>query len=752
MPRFEVEMKVLFINKVFPNPVEPTKGNFVLKNLMHYPQKIELEVIAPVPFFLSLRRQRKARVPLSYQIELGGRRVRIWHPRFALFPRNFLQAWIPSFEYWSLLPLVWYLHKRQRIDCLHANFCLPDGIATSKLARKLHIPYLITEHQAALAELLSKPELKRMMLAAYFRAHKVIAVSEYTAQLLLNAGLSKAKVAVVPNGIDTDLFVHSEHFASIRKLIYVGYLVERKGLQYLLKALSILKDSSVSLSIVGDGDYRDELEQLCSKYDLKDSVVFLGEKNAQQVAHLLSEHDALVHPSLIESFGIVVVEAMASGLPVLATQNGGSEYIVTPQSGIIVPARDAQALADGIRALIKTEWDTSLISEYAQNKYDIRQVVSETIKLYPVKKPSHTVCHLTSVHIRTDVRVYYKQCLSLVRAGYKVHLVVADGKGNQHKDGVIIHDTGHYSKRFQRFILGPLKVFFKAMSIPADAYQIHDPELLPMALLLRYLKGKPVIYDIHECYAEAFLHKDYLSPMLGRFLSSAIKYLERSSLCLIDGGISATEHIAEQFKGVPIVHNYPILAEWGKVESNIERYQSRNICYIGNITRERGIGQIVKAIADVDCQFHLAGRYEPAQYRDELLALPGFAKVIEYGYVNRGKAADIFAKCALGVVLFDRSPNHLYSLSTKMFEYMAAGLPVLVSDLPTNVDLIDQSGSGKYLDPTRIDLIAKMLDQLLNDPDSLSEMGHKGKSLVTEQLSWENEQDLYLNIYADLLS
>lgn len=745
-------MRIVFINKIFPNPVESTKGTFVLKNLMQYPSEIELEVIAPVPFFLALRKKKRVKIPLWRYIELKGRKLRVWHPRFALFPANFLQRWIPFFEYISIFPILYLLKRKKAIDCLHANFCLPDGVATAKLARRLDIPYVITEHQAALSDFLGKPSLRYLMLKAYHHAHKVIAVSEHTGQMLVNAGLNKDKLRVIPNGIDTTLFVPSKASDTIKKLIYVGYLVERKGVQYLLEALSILQNSSLKLSIVGTGDYQDALQMQCQRLGISDQVSFLGEKNAIEVAQLLAEHDALVHPSLIESFGIVVVEAMASGLPVLATSNGGSEYIVTPETGIIVKAGDAAALADGIRKLIGSRWDIKLISKYAHSKYDIRQVVQATIKEYPNPKTSHTVCHLSSVHIRTDVRVFYKQCRALAEAGFLVHLVVADGKGNQYKDGVVIHDIGKYQSRKRRFISAPIKVLMQAMKIKAEIYQIHDPELLPIAVILKFLRGKPVIYDIHECYAEAFLQKDYLSLVLRRFLSGLIKYLERGSLRFIDQGIAATEHIAEQFQDIPTIHNYPILAEWDKVENKIERYQSRNICYIGNITKERGIGQIVTALAEVDARLHLAGRFEPEKYREELLTLPGYAKVIEYGYVDRTQAAEIFSKCALGVVLFDKSPNHLYSLSTKIFEYMAAGLPVLVSDLPTNIELIQRSGAGLYLDPADTQKLTETLTEILDNPDYLAQMGSKGKQLVNTELSWEREQETYLDIYYELLS
>ncbi|HOA29181.1 MAG TPA: glycosyltransferase [Candidatus Cloacimonadota bacterium] len=744
-------MRVVFINSIFPNAVEPNKGSFILKNLQHYPLDIDLEVIAPVPPFLAWRRRKQAVIPLWRFEEHNGRRYRVWHPRFILLPRNILRSNVPLFEYLSILPLLWLLHRQRKIDCLHANFGLPDGIATRMLSEKLGIPYLITEHQGVIADLLAEPSLKNMLVPAYNHAHRVIAVSDSTANSLSQSGVSRDKVSVIPNGINPELFRHSERAGLMRRLLFVGNLVENKGVQILLQTLALLNDTDLYLSIVGDGVFRPELERLTSTLGLDDQVSFIGEVAPAKLAQLYRQHDALAHPSFIESFGLVVVEAMACGLPVLATRNGGSEHIVTEKTGILVEPRDVNALAEGIRQLRLRSWDSRLISDYAHRHYDIREVVARTIELYPKAEYKGSICHLSSVHIRSDVRVFYKQCVGLAKAGYKVHLVVADGQGDARQLSVLIHDLGLPVGRLQRMLTAPFKVLLKAISLKADIYQIHDPELIPIALLLKLISGKPVIYDIHECYPEMFLHKEYLSVWQGKLISAIIRYVEKLAVSCFDASIAATEHIAEQFRKVPVLHNYPLLSEWQDVPHDPTRFQSRNICYLGSITRERGITQLIEALEHVDCILHLAGSYEPKEYRDELVTLPGFKKVIEYGYINRAQATELLAKCAIGVVFFDRSPNHLHSLSTKMFEYMAAGLPILVSDLPANVNLLDRAGCGKYLDPSKPENIANAIEALLAEPEQLIEMGAKGKSLISSELSWEAEESIYHTLNKALL-
>jgi len=744
-------MRIIFVNSIFPNPVEPGKGIFIQKNLALYPKEYDIDVIAPVAFFLGFRRRKKASIPFMRHEAIGDRKIRIWHPRFALFPRNILRALVPSFEYYSMLPIVWFLNRKKKVDCLHANFCIPDGVATFRLSRTLGIPYVITEHQGIVVDLMNKKYLRLMMLPAYNTAHKVIAVSERTAKSIIEAGVPRNKVITVPNGIDPDLFWSNNERRPIKRLIYVGNLIYSKGVHVLIESISMLKEEDLSLSIVGDGIYRKKLEILVANYGLQSKINFMGTLSPLELAKELRDHDALVHPSFVESFGLVVVEAMAAGLPVLATRNGGSEEIVTPDTGILVAINDAKALADGILKLRSEKWDRNFISFYARDNYDIAEVVKKTIAQYPTKKHEYSVCHMSSVHVRTDVRIFYKQCASLHKAGFKVHLIVADSKRHERKNGIIIHDAGASSSRLGRILSAPFRVLRKAFFINADAYQIHDPELLPIAILLKLITRKPVIYDVHESYSDFILHKDYLSKTQRFILSNAIYVIEKIALKVLDTGIAATEHISEQLGELPIIHNYPLLTEWNSIPEDDSRFESRNICYIGSITEERGIKTLIEAIEDIDCTFHLAGSYEPATYRDELLKLPGFSKVVEHGYVDREKSAQIMGESALGIVLLAHKPNNFYSLSTKMFEYMASGLPLMVSDLPLNVKMLDTSQAGIYLDPQNIEMIKERLSSLLDDPKLLSQMGKKGKALVQDDLSWEAEEERYVQIYSDLL-
>jgi glycosyltransferase involved in cell wall biosynthesis len=233
-----------------------------------------------------------------------------------------------------------------------------------------------------------------------------------------------------------------------------------------------------------------------------------------------------------------------------------------------------------------------------------------------------SICHFTSVHVRYDVRIFYKQCQTLAKAGYKVHLIVADGKGDELINNIHIHDTGKLPNRVARFIVTPFRMLKKLFKLKCYIYQFHDPELLPVGLLLKIVTKAKVIYDAHEYYADYFLQKEYIPKYLRTVCSKLISKLEMFVSRKLDQVIVTTDFHMESLKGinknVTVIYNYPMLSEWSHLNDSLTVSDNRNICYIGNIVEERGLTQLITAIESVDCTLLLAGNYEPPTYRDYL--------------------------------------------------------------------------------------------------------------------------------------
>ena len=138
---------------------------------------------------------------------------------------------------------------------------------------------------------------------------------------------------------------------------------------------------------------------------------------------------------------------------------------------------------------------------------------------------THKICHITTVHPRYDVRIFEKECSSLSKAGFEVHLIVADGKGYEEKNGIRIHDIGKPSGRLNRMLKFSKLALKKALEIDAELYHFHDPELISTGIAL-HKKGKKVIYDIHEDLPKQILSKKYLPSLVSKILYPIVNKIE----------------------------------------------------------------------------------------------------------------------------------------------------------------------------------------------------------------------------------
>jgi glycosyltransferase involved in cell wall biosynthesis len=363
------------------------------------------------------------------------------------------------------------------------------------------------------------------------------------------------------------------------------------------------------------------------------------------------------------------------------------------------------------------------------------------------------VCNVSTVHPRHDSRIFHKQCMSLKKRHFDVLFCVADGKGDSVDEGISIRDIGAYRGRFQRMLKAPVRMFMELLSIKADIFVFHDPELLPLALAMKLVSKARTVYDSHESYRDFILHKEYIKPQYAKLLSKAFGILEDFVVKRLDFVISATKHIDSQFDlgdRTAILYNYPKLSEWDKMPARVQDVARSEIVYIGSIVAERGISYILQAIEPLDCLLNLAGNYEPESYREVLQALPGWSKVKEYGYVDRTKALQIISRSVAGLILLQRLPNNIESLSTKMFEYMAGGIAVIAPDFPIYKAIIERNKCGICVDPANVDQIRAAISYLIANPAEARKMGENGIRLTKEVYNWESQEALLEAIYTKL--
>lgn len=264
------------------------------------------------------------------------------------------------------------LLKNQNFDLVHAFFGIPCGY----LALKLKLPYIVSLRGSDVPfynqrfKLLDKLVFKRLSKKVWRRSEFVVANSEGLKKLALESS-PKQKIEVIYNGVDTQEFNVKKNKKVKRpiKLISTGRLIKRKGYNYLVGALRNLGDD-FSLTLAGGGDEKDSLKLLAK--ELKVKVKFLGEVDHKKIALLLKEADIFVLPSLNEGMSNSVLEAMACGLPIIATNTGGSKELLN-KNGMMVAKKSKESLKGALDKYIKNK---QLIEVHGKKSREIAESLS----------------------------------------------------------------------------------------------------------------------------------------------------------------------------------------------------------------------------------------------------------------------------------------------------------------------------------------------------------------------------------------
>jgi glycosyltransferase involved in cell wall biosynthesis len=354
-------MRLLTFSTLYPNDAQPAHGVFVENRLRHLltDHPVETTVVAPIAYFPFASSRFGDYAKLTGVPSLDVRHgLSVHHPRYLTLPKIGM----------SLAPLLMYLSLRRRVkkliekhgpfDLIDAHYFYPDGVAAALLAREFNLPLSITARGTDINLIPDYKIPRRQILWAAAQAAKTITVCEALRTEMIRLGIKPDKITTLRNGVDLDIF-HDRGRSEARDklrcqsptLLSVGHLIERKGHHLVIDALTQLPD--MQLLIAGEGPERTALENQVQNLGLTSRVRFLGQVAHDQLRELYVAADILVLASSREGWPNVLLEAMACGTPVVATDVWGSgEVIGAYEAGRLVPERTSNALATSIQELL----------------------------------------------------------------------------------------------------------------------------------------------------------------------------------------------------------------------------------------------------------------------------------------------------------------------------------------------------------------------------------------------------------------
>lgn len=365
----KVKMRVLTFTSLFPNPGNRERGIFVKRREEELAKLCELRAVIPIRW----------RARLNGAWSRGTKRPKVegepWvsYARFFVFPK-YLKFLDGLLMFLSTFRKIKRLSREFNFDLVNAHWAYPDGFAAYLVAKALRKPISVTVHGSDI-NLFTKYWLRKKIISFYLkRVDRIIAVSNFMKSKLVDLGIPTSKVAVIPNGVDLELFkpLPQDERDGKKRVLFVGGLLPVKGADILIKAVGrLVKDGmrDLHLTVVGKGPEEKRLRSLTRKLGLEKNVTFAGRRPAEEIPLWMNEADIICVPSWSEGWSCVAMEALACGRPVVASAAGGPEEIIRDEKyGFLVPPGKVEDLAEAIKKALEKDWDRDSLTCYGRQR------------------------------------------------------------------------------------------------------------------------------------------------------------------------------------------------------------------------------------------------------------------------------------------------------------------------------------------------------------------------------------------------
>ncbi len=369
-------MKVLVYTTLFPNHLQPNNAIFIKQRMFHFAKlkDCEIKVVAPIPYcppWPSLGKRYRYSQITKYEIMDG---IEVYHPRYPLIPKVSMPLH-SLLLFLSSINIIKKINQTFPFDLIDGHFIYPDGFAAVLLGKGLKKPVVLSARGSDIHQFTRFKSIKPMIQYALSHAKHVISVCNALKQEILALDINGDKISVIPNGVDSKQFYSVDKNKARKKLslphnkkiiLSVGSLTPNKGFHVILNAFPKLlqEDTNIYLYIIGEGPFRSSLERQIEALNLTQHVTLVGERPNSELRIWYSAADVFCLASFREGWPNVIMESLACGTPVVATNVWGTPEILTsPHVGFLVE-RTPESIAKGLLNALNRQWDSTRIQEH----------------------------------------------------------------------------------------------------------------------------------------------------------------------------------------------------------------------------------------------------------------------------------------------------------------------------------------------------------------------------------------------------
>jgi glycosyltransferase involved in cell wall biosynthesis len=368
-----------------------------------------------------------------------------------------------------------------------------------------------------------------------------------------------------------------------------------------------------------------------------------------------------------------------------------------------------------------------------------------------IKRP-RVVKLVNAGHNTFDTRIFQKEALTLVKAGYEVS-IIKPHEADVFVQGVQIEAVPLPDKGWKQLIVCPWNIFKKALKHSRTSiYHIHDSELLLIGLLLR-LTGRRMVYDAHEDTPRQISYQHWIPWWIKKPYAWFYFILEKLAGWSFEAIIVAEPIIARYYpkRKTRLIRNFSMVRSF-QTKENIKPYKDREkiITYVGILSEPRGLFEMVKAHSlakqtDQNIVFKIGGKFSPSRLEQEILSQ---YPVTFIGWVPYEKLTDVLYEAQIGIIIPQPNPRYTTNYPVKLFEYMAAGIPVIASKFGESALFVKECNGGLLVDPQNTREVADAILWLLQNPAEAEAMGKRGQEMIFKTYNWEVESERLLSLYS----